>query len=64
MAYMVKEVMKKWQRGALSLLSAPIAAAALGQPPAQTVRGALYHGSSHRGHNRYLDLSYCRRVYV
>ena len=29
-----------------------------------TLRGALYHGSSHRRHNRYLDLSYCRRVYV
>jgi hypothetical protein len=35
MAYMVKEVMKKWQRGALSLLSAMIAAAALvSAPPA------------------------------
>ena len=33
MAYMVREVMKKWQRGALSLLSATIAAAALVSAP-------------------------------
>ena len=63
MADIVREVMKPWQRGALPLLNATIAAAVLRQPPAQTVRSALDHGSSHRGHNRCLDSSHCRRVY-